>query len=69
MPGIEKPGGEYCERPRLKLGCSATVGVDLGFTTLLTSQVTSVASTVSVKSPIIFFFRSSNFGLRFFYVP
>ena len=27
MPGIEKPGREFCERPRLKLGCSASVVV------------------------------------------
>ena len=25
MPGIKKPGREFCGRPRLKLGCSARV--------------------------------------------
>ena len=43
------------------------VVVDLGFTTLLTSQVISVAFySEREKSDILL--KGSNFGLRFFYV-
>ena len=42
--------------------------VDLGFTTLLTSQVISVAFYSDLES-LTNLFRGSNFGLRFFYVP
>ena len=43
--------------------------VDLGFTTLLTSQVISVAFYCEREKSDKFSSEAPNFGLRFFYVP
>ena len=45
------------------------VVVDLGFTTLLTSHIFSVAFYSKREKSDTILLRGSNFGLRFFYVP
>ena len=67
LPHAKRTSDEVSSRAAA--AATAVVVVDSGFTTLLTSQINSVAFYSERENSGQILLRCSNFGLRSFYVP